>query len=146
MVQEKVTCNRQPVPIRHPQPLSQGLSALPAPLTQGSQGDGGFTFTGAKPAGGSLRGSQSLRETPASAVPIKKPAKPQAFFYGMFFHGHVPGKNTVTRQIFAKIWRNRPAGRGQTVEKNPAKRFFDSLSAPAKALPCGGASSLFTAR
>ncbi len=57
----------------------------------------------------------------------KKPAEPQAFFYGMFFHGHVPGKNTVTRQIFAKIWRNRPAGRGRTVEKNPAKRFFDSL-------------------
>ena len=37
LVQEKMSCNRQPVPLRHPQPLSQGLSALPAPLTQGSQ-------------------------------------------------------------------------------------------------------------
>ena len=41
LVQEKMSCNRQPVPLRHPQPLSQGLSALPAPLTQGSQGEGG---------------------------------------------------------------------------------------------------------
>ena len=43
LVQEKVACDRKPVPIRHPQPLSQGLTALPAPLTQGSQaprGDG----------------------------------------------------------------------------------------------------------
>ena len=42
-VQEKAACYRMPVPIRHLQPLSQGLSALPAPLTQGSQalrGDG----------------------------------------------------------------------------------------------------------
>ena len=31
-VQEKAACNRKPVPIRYPQPLSQGLSALPAPL------------------------------------------------------------------------------------------------------------------
>ena len=68
MVQEKAACNRQPVPIRHPQPLSQGLSALPAPLTQGSQGDGGFTFTGAKPCGGSLRGSQALRGTRGSSA------------------------------------------------------------------------------
>ena len=37
MVQEKAACNRLPAPIRNPQPLSQGLSALPAPLTQGSQ-------------------------------------------------------------------------------------------------------------
>ena len=37
MVQEKASCNRKPVPTRHPQPLSQGLMALPAPLTQGSQ-------------------------------------------------------------------------------------------------------------
>ena len=36
-VQEEVSCNRQPVPTRNPQPLSQGLTALPAPLTQGSQ-------------------------------------------------------------------------------------------------------------
>ena len=41
-VQETVTCNRKPVPIRYPQPLSQGLSALTAPLTQGSQGAGMF--------------------------------------------------------------------------------------------------------
>ena len=32
VVQEKITCNRKPVPTRHLQPLSQGLSALPAPL------------------------------------------------------------------------------------------------------------------
>ena len=31
-VQETVACNRKPVPIRYPQPLSQGLSALTAPL------------------------------------------------------------------------------------------------------------------
>ena len=31
-MQEEASCNRQPAPIRHPQPLSQGLSALPAPL------------------------------------------------------------------------------------------------------------------
>ena len=32
LVQEKAACYRKPSPIRHPQPLSQGLSALPAPL------------------------------------------------------------------------------------------------------------------
>ena len=31
-VQEKAACNRKPVPIRYPQPLSQGLTALTAPL------------------------------------------------------------------------------------------------------------------
>ena len=46
----------------------------------------------------------------------------------MFFRGHVPGKNTSTRRFFAKNRRNRPVGRSQTVEKNPAKRFFDSIS------------------
>ncbi|MDO4373664.1 MAG: hypothetical protein Q4D08_08680, partial [Clostridia bacterium] len=28
----------------------------------------------------------------------KKACGTAGFFYGMFFHGHVPGKNTVTRQ------------------------------------------------
>ena len=37
MVQEEAAWYRKPVPIRNPQPLSQGLTALPAPLTQGSQ-------------------------------------------------------------------------------------------------------------
>ena len=32
MVQEKAAWYRMPVPTRYPQPLSQGLSALPAPL------------------------------------------------------------------------------------------------------------------
>ena len=31
-VQEKMACNRKPGPIRYLQPLSQGLTALPAPL------------------------------------------------------------------------------------------------------------------
>ena len=31
-VQEEVAWYRMPVPTRYPQPLSQGLSALPAPL------------------------------------------------------------------------------------------------------------------
>ena len=56
----------------------------------------------------------------------------------MFFRGHVPGKNTVTRRFFAKNRRNRPAGRSQTVEKKPAKRFFDSLKPP---LDRGGVSN-----
>ena len=42
-VQEKVARYRQPVPARRLQPLSQGLSALPAPLTQGSQAPPGGT-------------------------------------------------------------------------------------------------------
>ena len=57
-VQEKAACYRKPVPIRHLQPLSQGLSALPAPLTQGSQ-----ALRGTK---APLRGSQALRGTEAS--------------------------------------------------------------------------------
>ena len=53
-VQEKVTWYWKPVPIRDPQPLSQGLPALPAPLTQGSQAPGGrrFPAEGAKPCEG----------------------------------------------------------------------------------------------
>ncbi len=57
-VQEEVACDRKPVPTRYPQPLSQGLSALPAPLTQGSQALRGTEA--------SLRGSQALRGTEAS--------------------------------------------------------------------------------
>ena len=53
MVQEKAAWYRLPVPTRYPQPLSQGLSALPAPLTQGSQAPAGD--------GVSLRGSQAPR-------------------------------------------------------------------------------------
>ena len=52
-VQKKVPCNRLPVPTRYPQPLSQGLSALPAPLTQGSQALRG---TGLPSAGAKERG------------------------------------------------------------------------------------------
>ena len=48
MVQEKAACNRLPAPIQHPQPLSQGLSALPAPLTQGSQAPRGTKDGGAR--------------------------------------------------------------------------------------------------
>ncbi len=48
MVQEKASCNRKPVPTRHPQPLSQGLMALPAPLTQGSQALRGTKDKGAR--------------------------------------------------------------------------------------------------
>ncbi len=33
MVQEKVPCNRQPVPIRYPQPLSQGLRPCQLPFS-----------------------------------------------------------------------------------------------------------------
>ncbi len=51
-VQEKVACNRMPAPIRHLQPLSQGLAALPAPLTQGSQAPRGVLSEGAKLCGG----------------------------------------------------------------------------------------------
>ena len=58
MVQEKAAWYRMPVPTRYPQPLSQGLSALPAPLTQGSQ-----ALRGTK---APLRGSQALRGTEAS--------------------------------------------------------------------------------
>ena len=57
-VQEKAAWYRMPVPTRYPQPLSQGLSALPAPLTQGSQ-----ALRGTK---APLRGSQALRGTEAS--------------------------------------------------------------------------------
>ena len=32
LVQEKANCTRKPVPTQRPQPLSQGLMALPAPL------------------------------------------------------------------------------------------------------------------
>ena len=62
-VQEKVSCNRNPVPTRYPQPLSQGLSALPAPLTQGSQALRGTGFSPSVACGDSslVRGSQALR-------------------------------------------------------------------------------------
>ena len=50
-VQEEVAWYRKPVPIRCLQPLSQGLSALPAPLTQGSQAPRGIPSAGAKGAG-----------------------------------------------------------------------------------------------
>ena len=33
MVQEKAACNRQPVPIRYPQPLSQGLRPCQLPFS-----------------------------------------------------------------------------------------------------------------
>ena len=52
-VQEKAAWYRMPVPTRHLQPLSQGLTALPAPLTQGSQALRGTEA--------SRRGSQALR-------------------------------------------------------------------------------------
>ena len=52
-VQEKAAWYRMPVPTRHLQPLSQGLTALPAPLTQGSQAPRGTEA--------SLRGSQAPR-------------------------------------------------------------------------------------
>ena len=48
LVQEKAACNRLLAPIRHLQPLSQGLSALPAPLTQGSQALRGTKDGGAR--------------------------------------------------------------------------------------------------
>ena len=60
---------------------------------------------------------------------VEKACDTAGFFLWDVFSRTCAGKNTVTRQIFAKIWRNRPAGRSQTVEKNPAKRFFDSLKA-----------------
>ena len=66
MVQEKMSCNRQPVPIRHLQPLSQGLSALTAPLTQGSQG-AGISSAGQPTI---KRGSQALRGTKARNLPL----------------------------------------------------------------------------
>ena len=60
-VQEKADCNRQPAPIRYPQPLSQGLTALPAPLAQGSQAPRGPNDGGARdlPA---ARAAQGRRE------------------------------------------------------------------------------------
>ena len=41
MVQEKMSCNRQPVPIRHLQPLSQGLRPCQLPLHRGAKPRGG---------------------------------------------------------------------------------------------------------
>ena len=41
MVQEKVSCNRNPVPIRNPQPLSQGLRPCQLPLHRGAKPCGG---------------------------------------------------------------------------------------------------------
>ena len=40
-VQEKMSCNRQPVPIRHLQPLSQGLRPCQLPLHRGAKPRGG---------------------------------------------------------------------------------------------------------
>ena len=54
-VQKKVPCNRKPVPIRHPQPLSQGLRPCQLPLHRGAKPCGGFSFAGAKPCGGRSR-------------------------------------------------------------------------------------------
>ena len=62
-VQEEVTCYRQPVPARYPQPLSQGLWPCQLPLHRG-----------AKPRGTkvSRRGSQALRGTacPSKSRPV----------------------------------------------------------------------------
>ena len=70
LVQEKAAWYRQPVPTRHPQPLSQGLTALPAPLTQGSQALRGTGFSPSVACGDSslVRGSQALRGT---KVPLR---------------------------------------------------------------------------
>ena len=89
MVQEKAACNRLPAPIRKPQPLSQGLRPCQLPL-----------HSGAKPRGG--RKTKKARPFQAARSLSKKAAELQAFSYWMFFHGHAPGKNTVTRRFFAK--------------------------------------------
>ena len=66
LVQEKANCTRKPVPTQRPQPLSQGLMALPAPLTQGSQGVVG--------------GSSLSRPRPSSTLPGGK-GRPAAHPY-----------------------------------------------------------------
>ena len=38
LAQETVACNRKPVPIRYPQPLSQGLRPCQLPLHRGAKG------------------------------------------------------------------------------------------------------------
>ena len=58
-VQEKVTCSRQPVPIRHLQPLSQTLRVCQLPLHRGAKPSGGL---------GSLRGSQGAGLCPRAAL------------------------------------------------------------------------------
>ena len=68
-VQEKVTCDRKPAPIRHPQPLSQGLRPCQLPLHRG-----------AKPCGGRgllLCRSQAQRGTRRLRILLKKSVSPQ---------------------------------------------------------------------
>ena len=86
MVQEKVACNRLPAPTRYPQPLSQGLSALPAPLTQGSQALRGTEAPrrGSQALRGTeapRRGSQALRGTNAPQRSAAGAMRPQAQNY-----------------------------------------------------------------
>ena len=48
----------------------------------------------------------------------------------LFFHGHAPGKNTVTRRFFRRKTA-KPARRPEpNLSKNPTKWIFDSLKAP----------------
>ena len=64
MVQEKVACYRKPAPIRHPQPLSQGLRPCQLPLHRGAKGLGYPLTQGSQALRGILlRRSQALRGT-----------------------------------------------------------------------------------
>ena len=105
-VQEKAACNRQPAPIRHPQPLSQGLSALPAPLTQGSQALRGFPQREPSPRGVPLR-----EPSPAGdeGQKTKRPRKGSALRGRIFFFFYCtvslpPSTPTVSRVSGARSW------------------------------------------
>ena len=68
-VQEKVICNRKPVPTRYPQPLSQGLSALPAPLFDRGRFCGNAIAAPRPTKAALLRGPREFHRFPANELP-----------------------------------------------------------------------------
>ena len=68
-VQEKVTCDRKPVPTRCPQPLSQTLRVCQLPLHRGAKPSGGRGLL--------LRRSQAQRGTKRLRILLKKSFFPQ---------------------------------------------------------------------
>ena len=68
-VQEKVTCDRKPVPTRCPQPLSQTLRVCQLPLHRGAKPHGGRGIL--------LCRSQALRGTRRLRILLKKSVSPQ---------------------------------------------------------------------
>ena len=77
--------------------------------------------------GGSQRVKKARFELTKGHGPLRT-AAPTGWFLAVIYVIMV--KNTLTRRLFPqKKRRNRAEARHQIVEKNPAKRFFDSLTA-----------------